>query len=346
VKSISFFNNKGGVGKTTLAVNMAHHLAHDLHQRVLFVDCDPQCNATQILLPEEVWEDVYSTNDASNQKTILKTVHELRQGNSTIDTDLPTIFSPRFGVDVLAGHPFLSLLEDVLGQSWGQFAGGNFGAATRTHWVAQLVESAVNYDFIVFDVGPSLGALNRSVLIGSDMFVTPVAPDLFSLYSFDNLSTWFSRWQKTYKLGVAATRSENEDLDLEPLAMWDQPGIRAQFGGYTTQEYLTKYTEGKARSVLAYDKYKGQIPLKASDLAANLHSSAEALELGIVPYMFSMVPLAQAAHAPIRGLVASDGLNGAQFNQQKRYAKKLAEIGDRLAKRLKIAPQEFTGADL
>lgn len=340
MKSISFFNNKGGVGKTTLAVNMAHHLARNLNKRILFVDCDPQCNATQVLLPENIWESVYSSNEVSNQKTILKTVRELREGNSRIDTDLPVIFSPRFGFDVLAGHPFLSLLEDVLGQSWGQFAGGNFGAATRTHWVAQLVASASEYDLIVFDVGPSLGALNRSVLIGSDMFVTPVAPDLFSLYSFDNLSTWFSRWQKTYKLGVSATNSENEGMDVASLGMWERAGIRANFGGYTTQEYLTKYTEGKARSVLAYDKYKSQIPTKAYNLAASLHSDTQSLDLGVVPYMFSMVPLAQAAHAPIRGLIASDGLTGAQFNQQKRYASKLAEIGDRLAQRLEIGELE------
>lgn len=338
MKSLTFFNNKGGVGKTTLAVNMAHYLGKRHKQRVLFVDCDPQCNATQILLPEETWEELYKTAESATQGTILKTINELRHGDSRIDTDLPVIRSERFAVDVLPGHPFLALLEDVLSESWGQFAGGILGAARRTHWVAQLV-AAADYDLVVFDVGPSLGALNRSVLIGSDMFITPVAPDLFSLYSFDNLATWFNKWGKTYERAVFATHSENEDVPLAPLMMSESGNVRVAFGGYTTQEYLTKYTEGKARSVLAYDKYKVQIPSKANALAQSLQSPELNLDLGVVPYMFSMVPLAQSAHAPISELKGSDGLNGAQFNQQSRYSKKLATIGDRLAAHLGLTAE-------
>lgn len=339
MKSLTFFNNKGGVGKTTLAVNMAHHLGKQHKQRVLFVDCDPQCNATQILLPEETWESLYQTTESATAGTILKTISALRHGDSHIDTDLPVIKSERFAVDVLPGHPFLALLEDVLSESWGQFAGGILGAARRTHWVSQLV-AAADYDLVVFDVGPSLGALNRSVLIGSDMFITPVAPDLFSLYSFDNLATWFNKWSRTYSRAVAATHSENDDVVLHPLMMSETGAARVVFGGYTTQEYLTKYTEGKARSVLAYDKYKIQIPAKAKALASSLSSPQLELDLGVVPYMFSMVPLAQAAHAPIFELRGSDGLNGAQFNQQSRYSKKLAAIGDRLASHLGLNTQD------
>lgn len=342
MKSLTFFNNKGGVGKTTLAVNMANYLSSMHQQRVLFVDCDPQCNATQILLPESDWEAIYSSDASSNERTILKTVHQLRIGNSEIDRDLPVVRSDRFGVDVLAGHPFLSLLEDVLSESWGLFAGGNLGGATRTHWAAQLVKSA-DYDIVIFDVGPSLGALNRSVLLGSDAFVTPVSPDLFSLYSFDNLSVWFSKWSRKYARGVEATREENSSLDMSHLCMPENGKTEVAFAGYTTQEYLTKYTEGKARTVLAYDKYKQQIPAKAESLAKYLEKSSADLDLGIVPYMFSMVPLAQAAHAPIFALNASDGLTGAQFSQQKRYAEKLGLIGDRLAHNLGIATHAGVG---
>jgi hypothetical protein len=172
------------------------------------------------------------------------------------------------------------------------------------------------------------------------MFITPVAPDLFSLYSFDNLATWFSKWGRTYSRAVAATHSENDDVVLAPLMMSETGAVRVVFGGYTTQEYLTKYTEGKARSVLAYDKYKIQIPIKATALARSLSSPELDLDLGVVPYMFSMVPLAQSAHAPIFELKGSDGLNGAQFNQQSRYSKKLASIGDRLASHLGLNTQD------
>ncbi|MCJ0893761.1 ParA family protein [Rhodococcus sp. ARC_M5] len=333
MKSIAFFNNKGGVGKTTLAVNMAYYLSTKRSARVLFVDCDPQCNSTQILLSESEWGDIYSNSSHANDRTILKTIHQLRIGNSEIDKNIPVIRSKNFKVDVLAGHPFLSLLEDILSESWTSFAGGNYGAAVRSHWASQLVDSA-NYDFVIFDVGPSLGALNRSVLIGSDVFITPVSPDLFSLYSFDNLKTWFTNWSKTYSRGVAATLSENPDLESGRIQMWEHPGVRAVFAGYTTQEYLTRSTEGKARTVQAYDLYKKQIPERAQLLAKSLGTEIADYDLGVVPYMFSMVPLAQTAHAPIFGLTSSDGLTGAQFSQQKRYSVRLAAIGDRLLENL------------
>jgi cellulose biosynthesis protein BcsQ len=57
--SVVFFNNKGGVGKTTLVCNVASHLAHRRRLRVLLVDCDPQCNSTQLILSSAGWTSLY-----------------------------------------------------------------------------------------------------------------------------------------------------------------------------------------------------------------------------------------------------------------------------------------------
>ena len=55
MKVITFFNNKGGVGKTTTIINLASYLSIYREKRVLVVDLDPQSNSTQAILPEETW---------------------------------------------------------------------------------------------------------------------------------------------------------------------------------------------------------------------------------------------------------------------------------------------------
>jgi hypothetical protein len=66
-------------------------------------------------------------------------------------------------------------------------------------------------------------------------------------------------------------------------------------------------------------------------------SSAADLDLGVVPNMFSMVPLAQAKHAPVADLTPADGVRGAQTSQQARYVERLNEIGERLARNLGLS---------
>ena len=127
--AIAFFNNKGGVGKTTLACNFAAFAA-SAGRRVLILDLDPQCNSTQLVLTEDQWAEIYGDVTASDAKTILAPLQPIRSGDSAVDgTDLPLVASGRFGADVLPGHPSLSIFEDLLGSSWSEFGGGRPGGA-------------------------------------------------------------------------------------------------------------------------------------------------------------------------------------------------------------------------
>ena len=332
MKSLCFFNNKGGVGKTTLACNMSSHIARNLNRSVLFVDLDPQCNATQLLLHEEQWEKLYGNRRESPRRTVLKVLRHIRAGDSTIDMELEVVKSKRFDVDVLPGHPSLSMVEDRLSSSWVEFHAGDLGGARRSGWVSALVNTA-KYDLIIFDVGPSLGALNRTVLLGCDTFVTPMSADLFSLYALDNISDWIAAWRRDYTRGYRSLLEREEfdpEFDLEEYGLTPEPKVDHAFAGYTVQQYVTKAMGGGYRGVNAYDRYKRQIPERAEALTALRYPAAEEPNLGVVPNMFSMVPLAQAAHAPIRDLTPADGLRGAQISQQERYSARLEEIADRL----------------
>lgn len=340
-RSLTFFNNKGGVGKTTLACNLASHLAKDLHLRVLMVDCDPQCNATQLLLREDQWEDIYANRRDSLKRTVLKVLRHIRAGDSEIDVDLAVETSDRFGVDVLPGHPTLSAVEDRLSSSWGDFIRGDVGGARRSLWARSLVRAADKYDLVLFDLGPSLGALNRSVLLGSDTFVTPTAADLFSLYALDNIGDWMKAWTRDYRRGHVALEDQ-EEFDLLELGLSATPEVAQGYLGYTVQQYVTKNTGGRLRSVNAYDRYRRQVPERARSLAyMQFHPEADLdLDLGLVPNMFSMVPLAQSVHAPIRELSTTDGLRGAQVTQQKKYVDRLSRIASRLVENTGLIVQD------
>jgi cellulose biosynthesis protein BcsQ len=120
--SVCFFNNKGGVGKTSLTGNIAAHFALRYKKKVLVVDCDPQCNLTQLILDEDITARLYRPKDGHGKTgTILDVLRPLQVGESSIDLSAKPMKAAlnRFGVDILPGHPRLSILEDILSQSWG-----------------------------------------------------------------------------------------------------------------------------------------------------------------------------------------------------------------------------------
>ena len=301
---------------------------------MVVVDCDPQANATQLLLGDADWETIYEDRSKAENKTVLRALSNIRAGDSTIDDSIELQFSKRFRLKVLAGHPTLSIVEDLLSASWGQFLAGQLGGARRSLWARQLV-SVIEADVVIFDLGPSLGALNRSVLMGADYFVTPVAADLFSLYALENIGEWLKVWLEEYK-DARQRLTKNHGDDLLKYDVPEELPISHGWAGYSVQQYVAKTTAGKVRRVAAYDRYRQQIPERAANLDGIAVLDMKFKELGIVPNMFSMVPLAQAAHAPISDLRPADGVRGAQVTQQERYIDQLKEMFERLSANLEL----------
>jgi cellulose biosynthesis protein BcsQ len=341
--TVAFFNNKGGVGKTTLACNFAAWQAEH-ERRTLVIDLDPQCNSTQLLLSNDQWAEIYEDPAVSESKTVMAVLRDIRAGDSSLNTSGLTLFeAARFKVDVLAGHPSMSIFEDLLSDAWTRFRGGEVAGARRSVWLQSLTQFfADRYDTVIIDVSPSLGAINRSALIGSDSFVTPMAADLFSLYALDNITTWFQRWLGEYEAGRANAKDNllatgYSDLLPDPLP------VRHGFVGYTVQQYVSRASGGRIREIEAYDQHRREIPKRAQKLI-ELSQISDSLELGTVPNMFSMIPLAQGRHSPIAGLRREDGLNGAQFSQQERYVDQLDGIFTEISKRVDALAAARAGA--
>src|ERR1039458_3927444 len=114
-KRIAIFNHKGGVGKTTLTVNIAYALTH-LKKRVLLVDSDPQCNLTSYLVDGNVVDDLLDNSKTSKGNTLWSAIKPVAEGVGEARLIKPIQVNDLY---LLAGDILLSKFEQDLYQFWG-----------------------------------------------------------------------------------------------------------------------------------------------------------------------------------------------------------------------------------
>ncbi|MDO8289060.1 MAG: ParA family protein [Parvibaculum sp.] len=220
-KIITIFNNKGGVGKTTLTYHLAHALG-ELGKKILLVDLDPQCNLTIFSLEMEqihdIWvkeddfvEDFSAAREKLGSKDFTSLVREPRSihfslkptedGTAEID-QLPPPIELAPNVHLAPGRLTLHLYEAKVGERWSGIYQGDplaIRTATRARSMAYEYAKSYGYSIVIFDTSPSLGALNRSLLSLADGFLIPCAPDLFSVYGIRNIGAALSTWRKQFE---------------------------------------------------------------------------------------------------------------------------------------------------
>lgn len=200
MKKIALFNNKGGVGKTTLTVNLADALA-DLGKTVLLVDADPQCNLSAFYLEEDRLDQLLGgSSDSPGEGTLWTGVQPVVRGEGG-----PTAIEPievQDRVFMIPGDVLLSDYEEELPQAWTD----SFARKARGYNVLSALADVIalaardrEFDLVMYDVGPNVGALNRTILLDCDFFATPVAADLFSLRALSSVGRAVSRWVTDWK---------------------------------------------------------------------------------------------------------------------------------------------------
>lgn len=329
--AITVFNNKGGVGKTTFLCNLASYLKTRLNKRVLVIDADPQCNSTVYLLGEQTVLEIY---DSNKHLTVDAYLEPLRRGKGYLRHSIDPLRSPRFRVDTIPGDQRLALSEDLLASDWKTSLSGDPRGLQTTFVFLDMLYNYDKYDYIFFDVGPSLGAINRSVLLASDFFIMPMSTDIFSLMAISNIALSLSKWKDA--LGTAL--SEFKKNESEPFAVKEQAvGWRLRFLGYLSQQYTAKRVKGRREPVKAYERIIKKIPLLIKkELIEKFSPSASNIEynLGEIPYLHSVVPLSQSANAPIFDLKAKDGVVGAHFAKVNEAERIYQSIAGRLIKNI------------
>jgi cellulose biosynthesis protein BcsQ len=204
VPRIAIFNHKGGVGKTTLTVNLAAALG-ELGKSVLLVDSDPQCNLTSYLVEEAVVDAMLDSSDGETGQTIWSALKPVAEGLGPHKVIEPLERLPN--VSLVPGDIRLSEFEQELNSFWidcyARKPRGFRGTTAMSSLIDDLV-SEYNYDYVFYDAGPNIGPLNRIVLLDCDAFIVPAACDLFSIRAFKTLGrslfNWISEWETIVEL--------------------------------------------------------------------------------------------------------------------------------------------------
>ncbi len=323
IKAICFFNNKGGVGKTTLVANLAAQISLNLNQRVLVVDADPQCNLTQYVLSDEEFADTYQSE--SEAHTIYSVIHPLSIGKG-YSQELPIRKTDSFGFDVIVGDPRLALKEDLLAQDWRDAKAGGTRGLRTTFVFSDLIEKAkTNYDFVFFDMGPSLGAINRSVLLAADFFLVPMSIDIFSLWAVKNIGEALKVWQAELENGLRLAEDPSE------IRHMTRNQGKLKFLGYVTQQHKEKSEGGNPRVVEAYATIKNKLPKEVSTrLGALFPKSNFDPHLGDIKHLASLAPKSQSLHTPM----ITVSLRGSYTKTRKQAREIYTQISDRFMQNL------------
>ena len=284
---VSIHNHKGGVGKTTLTVNIAFALA-ELGKKVLLVDSDPQCNLTSYLVEDSVVDDLLDSSEKPAGGTLWSAVKPVCEGTGSIRQIKPIGLAN--GLHLLPGDIRLAEFENQLSDFWGDCVQRRARGFLGTCAISDLVDAvarALAVDFVFYDSGPNIGALNRVVLLDCDCFIVPAACDLFSVRALKTLghalSGWIRDWSVIRKLAP-------DGLDLMP-GMPRLLGYIAQrfrvYGGQPSFQYVRYLSklDRQIRSDLV-------LPLRAiNSKLVNLVRS-DSLRLGQVKDFGGLVPSA------------------------------------------------------
>jgi chromosome partitioning protein len=303
MKTIAFFNNKGGVGKTTLVYHLSW-MYRQLGVSVVALDLDPQTNLTAAFLPEQRLEEIWL--DGGEDRTILDVVQPLLDRLGDLRPPNLEVIGDRLAL--LPGHLGLSRFEDRLSDAWSRCLEDNateahdaFRVMTAFYRTAEGAARQREADLVLIDIGPSLGALNRAALVACDYVVMTLGADLFSLQGLRNLGPTLSEWRKGWKKRLQKHVPPNLPIpagNMEPI-------------GYV----ILQHAVGMDRPVKAYQRWVERIPFVYSqeilrDPKDTAIPAPDPQQLAILKHYRSLMPLAQDARKPMFLLKPADGAIG------------------------------------
>lgn len=305
MKSIAFFNNKGGVGKTTLGYHLSWMFG-ELGYSVVAADLDPQANLTAMFLDEDRLEELWP--DGDHPRSIHGSVSPILRGLGDISE--PHVEEVNDNLGLLVGDLGLSRFEARLSAAWpGCLDGDEAALRIESAFYRTILRAAEmrEADVVLIDVGPNLGAINRAAIIAADFVLFPLAPDLFSLQGLRNLGPTLREWRREW----------NDRLGRWP----DGSSLTLPSADITPAGYVViQHAVRSGRPVQAYRKWLRRIPevYRTEAFGDRDTGSVPAADdvncLATLKHYRSLMPMAQEARKPMFHLKAADGALGGHIH--------------------------------
>lgn len=221
-KVITICQNKGGVGKTTLAFNLAECLAKR-NKKVLLLDTDAQANLTSYFASEDTDYSGVQLYDAMINDTKLKPAKTINENISIVPADLR-----------------LSDIDYSLAQKF----------ARETILASKVRMLADDFDYIIIDTAPNLGLLTINSLLCADSLLIPLIPEPFSVQGLNMIRTLLKRlneaMHKDFKMHIVLQKVKNTSLHKEM-----ESELRSAYGDAVCKQTIKdgiKYAEKSIQS--------------------------------------------------------------------------------------------------
>lgn len=332
--TLTFFNNKGGVGKTSLVYHLAWMFA-SLDKRVVVVDLDPQANLTAAFLDEDRVETIWNSPEPGS--SIYQCVKPLL---GVGDIAAPALQPIAQNLYLLPGDVSLSGFEETLSGEWPNSMGDNnlyrpMRILSAFWQVMQMAVDEAQADIVLVDIGPNLGAINRSALIATDYVVIPLGADLFSLQGLRNLGPTLKSWRNLWRKRL---HNWQESSDVNTYEDFKLPEGKMQPVGYLCQQHGVRLD----RPVKAYDKWVNRIPVIYREAVLNeasettLKQADDPYCLATIKHYRSLMPMAQEHRKPVFDLTSADGAIGSHANAVQGARSDFRQLAIAIAERIDL----------
>ena len=199
MKVISFVNMKGGVGKTTLAVNVSDCLSREFKKKVLTLDIDPQFSATQCIFSSKKYSEFLNSENVDTTINIF-------------DRNPRIIVNSVSGAKAFKNKPVEDIKPQKIREGWYALPTSLYlyevelkpgdGLEFRLRDYIRTLRKSKTYDYVIIDTPPTPSVWMKSALIASDYYLIPIKPEPLSVFGLDLLKSVVHNYREKYNLAL------------------------------------------------------------------------------------------------------------------------------------------------